>query len=32
MGCRQAFRGDGTVNGDDLGILLAAWGQCSTAG
>jgi hypothetical protein len=28
MGCRQAFRDDGTVNGDDLGILLAAWGSC----
>ena len=28
--CSADINGDGTVNGDDLGALLAAWGPCAT--
>lgn len=26
--CGGDFNGDGTVNGADFGLLLAAWGEC----
>jgi len=29
-GCPADLNDDGTVNGDDLGTLLGAWGDCST--
>ena len=29
-GCPADLNGDGTVNGDDLGVLLGAWGDCSS--